>query len=123
MRWFKPNLRGSIYAIFSASSPPSTTEAVEITIEDIRHCMLQLALTAAVPDDRLAMVARRIRYAVDVQALWFLRGDLVGLLASTLGEAAALEKIDAVGDLFEALLPQGMRSRPSPLNGLSKDAA
>jgi hypothetical protein len=101
MRWFKPNLRGSIYAIFSASSPPSTTEAVSITIEDIRHCMLQL----------------------DVQALWFLRGDLVGLLASTLGEAAALEKIDVVSDLFESLLPQGMRSRPSPLNGLSKDAA
>ena len=123
MRWFKPNLRGSIYAIFSASSPPSTTLAVEVNIEDIRHTMLQLALSAAVPDDRLAIVARRIRYAVDVQALWFLRGDLVGLLASSMGEAAALERIEAVSDLFEALLPQGMRSRPSPLSAGPKDAA
>ena len=121
MRWFKPNLRGSIYAIFSASSPPSTTAALEVGIEDIRHSMLQLALAAAVPDDRLASVARRIRYAVDVQALWFLRGDLVGLLASSLGEAAALEKIEDVSDLFEALLPHGMRSRPSPLRGGGKD--
>jgi hypothetical protein len=123
MRWFKPNLRGSIYAIFSASNAPSTTAAVEISIEDIRHSMLQLALTAAVPDERLTIVARRIRYAVDVQALWFLRGDLVGLLASSLGEAAALEKVEAVSELFEALLPNAMRSRTSPLKSAPKDAA
>jgi len=123
MRWFKPNLRGSIYAIFSASSPPSTTAVAEIGIEDIRHSMLQLALTAAVPDDRLAHLARRIRYAVDVQALWFLRGDLVGLLASSLGEAAALERVEAVSELFEALLPNAMRSRQSPLKSAPKDAA
>jgi hypothetical protein len=123
MRWFKPNLRGSIYAIFSASSPPSTTVAAQVDIEDIRHSMLQIALAAAAPDDRLAVVARRIRYAVDVQALWFLRGDLVALLAGSLGEAAALERVGAVSDLFEALLPNAMRSRPSPLKSAPKDAA
>lgn len=123
MRWFKPNLRGSIYAIFSASSPPSTTTAVEVSIEDIRQAMLQLALAAAAPDDRVTLVARRIRYAVDVQALWYLRGDLVGLLAGGLGEAAALERIEAVNDLFEALLPHAMRSRPSPLKSTPKDSA
>ena len=32
-----------------------------------------------------------IRYAGDVQGLWFLRGDLMAALASSHGEAAARE--------------------------------
>ena len=120
MRWFKPNLRGSIYAIFSSSHPPpSTTGLAEISMEEIRDAML--GLLVGLPEDRFAHVTRRIRYAVDVQALWFLRGDLMAALASMHGEATALEEIEAVSQMFEELLPQGMRSRPSPLAAGPKD--
>lgn len=114
MRWFKPNLRNSLHAIFSggpATVPSSVDELYGI--EDIRKKMLDLAST--VPDEESAAARRRIRYADDVETLWFIRGELMGLLARTHGEAAALEQIERVSDMFEDLLPPGLRSRPSPL--------
>jgi hypothetical protein len=115
MRWFKPNLRSSIYALFSAHapSPPTETETT-IDIEDIREAML--ALIIGVGDNRLVHVTRRVRYASDVQALWFLRGDLMAILASTYGESLARAKLEVVSDMFHDMLPQGLRSRPSPLS-------
>ena len=121
MRWFKPNLRNSLHAIFSSSFPPSAaTAAMEYGIEDIRQAMLGL-MTAA-HDEQFPHVVRRIRYATDVQALWFLRGDLLRALASTGGEAAARERLAAVSEMFEDLLPNGLRSRPSPLGTLARHA-
>jgi hypothetical protein len=120
MRWFKPNLRGSIHAIFasSRSSAPPPESSVESTIEQIREAML--ALLALAGEDRFPHVTRRIRYATDVQGLWYLRGDLMAVLASSLGEAAALEQIEVVSQMFREVLPQGLRSRPSPLSSGSK---
>lgn len=118
MRWLKPNLRSSINAIFSlghAAAPP--VSAPGYGIEDIRDSMLAL-----VEDDGdKPHVKRRIRYAVDVQALWYLRGDVMAVLAGRLGEAAARAKLTAINEMFENLLPEGLRSRPSPLNSASKD--
>lgn len=119
MRWFKPNLRGSIHAIFAASmnSAPQTV-TLEFTIDNIRDAML--AMLARPGPDPFPHVTRRIRYATDVQALWFLRGDLMAVLASRDGEAAALEKIEAISDMFKDTLPNGLRSRPSPLSSGSR---
>ena len=115
MRWFKPNLRSSLHAIFSSSLPEEQATARELAdIEDIRDLMLVQLDGSEGPAAQT--VTRRIRYAADVQALWFLRGDLMGVLASRHGEAAAREKIDEVSELFEDLLPEGLRSRPSPLS-------
>jgi hypothetical protein len=116
MRWFSTkDLRSTIYAIFSvstaaASRPPDPGS----TLESIRQAMLDL--TALDPSDRGVFLARRIRYASDLQALWFMRGELMALLARTHGEAAALEKVDSLSSLFADLLPRGLRSRPSPLS-------
>ena len=57
-----------------------------------------------------------IRYATDLQALWFMRGEVMQLLARNEGEAAAREKIDELSSLFADMLPSGLRSRPSPLS-------
>jgi hypothetical protein len=121
MRWFKPNLRGSIHAIFSASHPhaSSQTLAQEIGVEEIRESML--AMIAGIEGDRSPHVTRRIRYAGDVQALWFLRGDLMAVLASSHGETVAREMLETISDMFQNLLPQGLRSRPSPLGGALKE--
>jgi hypothetical protein len=120
MRLFKPNLRSSIHAIFSSSYPSvPPTAAMEIGIEDIRSAML--GLMTAGEDERFPHVVRRIRYAGDVQGLWYLRGDLMAVLASSHGEAAAREKLESLRDMFEDLLPRGLRSRPSPLSSSSRD--
>lgn len=114
MRWYKPNLRNSLHAIFSASLASSRDDPETIiTIEDIRHRMLDLL--AAETSERAATVRRRIRYAVSVEALWFMRGELMAVLSRSHGEAAALEQISMVGEMFDDLLPEGLRSRPSPL--------
>lgn len=121
MRLFKPNLRSSIHAIFSSSYPSvPPTAAMEIGIEDIRSAML--GLMTAGEDERFPHVVRRIRYAGDLQGLWYLRGDLMAALASSHGEAAAREKVETLRDMFEELLPRGLRSRPSPLSSISRDS-
>ncbi|TFZ08269.1 hypothetical protein [Ramlibacter humi] len=117
MRWFKPNLRNSLHAIFSAGLGQARPEEAEsaFTIEDIRQRMLQLVPPDTDGDERTAVVARRLRYADQVESLWFMRGELMAVLARTRGEAAALEAISGVSDMFDNLLPEGLRSRPSPL--------
>lgn len=116
MRWFSTKeLRSTIYAIFSVSTaavsrPPDAGS----TLEDIRQAMLEL--TTLDPSDRGVFLARRIRYASDLQALWFMRGELMALLARTHGEAMALQKVESLSSMFAELLPRGLRSRPSPLS-------
>jgi hypothetical protein len=120
MRWFKPNLRGSIHAIFSLGQPRAPSESVlEISIEDIRISMLEAIGTT--DDAQHRQIRRRIRYAIDVMALWYLRGDLMAVLASKYGEAEARLKLSAITDMFEDVLPEGLRSRPSPLNSTPRE--
>ncbi|WP_232533132.1 hypothetical protein [Ramlibacter pinisoli] len=66
---------------------------------------------------RFPQLTRRIRYAGDIQGLWYLRGDLMGALAAMHGEVVARERIEAITDLFQGLLPGSLASRPSPLVG------
>lgn len=119
MRWFKPNLRSSIWALFGGGAQASQDEAPtdfqpHVTIEDIRKRMLQLA-SHGNASPQAEQVMRRIRYASDVEALYFIRSELMALLATIHGEEVALDAIDAVSEMFEDLLPEGLRSRPSPL--------
>jgi hypothetical protein len=118
MRSFKPNLRSSIHAIFSLGHP-WVPPAAEFDIEDIRSAMLELM--TPVEEARFPHVMRRVRYAGDVQGLWFLRGDLMAALASSHGEVAAREKLETLSEMFEDMLPGGLRSRPSPLSAISRD--
>lgn len=114
MRWFKHSLRNSIYGLLGNPAAP-TDSMLESSTEDIRESML--ALLGDSGPLQFPQVTRRIRYASDVQALWYLRGDLMGALASLHGEAAAREKIQAITRMFQGLLPGGLSSRPSPLVG------
>lgn len=118
MRWLRPNLRNSIHAILTLGQSVSAPASLPAYgIEDIREAMLAL-----VEDDQdNPHVKRRIRYSLDVQALWYLRGDLMSMLAGRHGEAAARSKLTAINEMFENLLPEGLRSRPSPLSVAQKD--
>ena len=111
MRWFKPNIRSSLYGLLGPGGRcDSHLEAAEDTIRD---AMLDLLEAHGVKD--YSHVVRRIRYADDLQALWYLRGDLMAALAASRGEAAARELLAPVTGQFQGLLPGGLSSRPSPL--------
>ena len=115
MRWFKPNLRSSVSAMFSSGHPsvPAESALEEVGIEDIRTSML--ALIGDIEEQKFLHVGRRIRYASEVMGLWYLRGDLMALLASRHGEVQARANLKTITDMFEDMLPKGLRSRPSPL--------
>lgn len=118
MRWFKHNLKSSFFAIFASGTPVAPPESVPaVSVDDIREAML--ALIGETDDQRFAHVARRIRSAMGAIALWYLRADLMGPLAGRDGEAQAREKLQGITDMFEHLLPQGLKSRPSPLAAAS----
>ena len=114
MRWFKGTLRNSIYGLLGNPVAPSDS-MLESGIEDIREAML--ALLDHNGSKQFANVTRRVRYANDVQALWYLRGDVLAALASLHGEAAAREQIQEITQMFSGLLPGSLNSRPSPLMG------
>lgn len=114
MRFFKGTLRNSIYGLLGNPVTPSDS-ILETGTEDIREAML--ALLAEAGSKQFANVTRRVRYANDVQALWYLRGDVLAALASMHGEAAARQKIQQVTRMFDGLLPGSLSSRPSPLMG------
>ena len=117
MRWFiTKDLRSTISAMFTVSTapPPTATEQAE-KMDLIRRKMLALAVLTR--GDRSEALARRIRYAATVETLWYARGELMAQLAKMEGELAAREKVDALSALFRDMLPRGLRSRPSPLDG------
>lgn len=114
MRWLKPNLRSSIYGLLGNPVAPSES-ILESGTEDIRESML--AVLGQNGPKHFPQITRRIRYANDIQALWYLRGDLMAALASMHGEMAAREKVASITSQFRGLLPNGLNSRPSPLVG------
>jgi len=114
MRWLKPNLRSSIYGLLGNPAAPSES-LLESGTEDIREAML--ATLGETGPKLFPQITRRIRYANDIQALWYLRGDLMAALAAMHGEAQARAQIQSMTRMFQGLLPGSLSSRPSPLVG------
>lgn len=111
MRWLKPTVQ-SIYGLLGNSRPASES-VLEDGTEDIRELMLgTLGNDGA---KRFPHITRRIRYANDIQALWYLRGDLMAAMADVYGEKVARHKMASISTQFQGLLPGGLTSRPSPL--------
>jgi hypothetical protein len=107
-------LRNSIYGLLGNAPAPSDS-VMQDGAEDIREAML--AVLGEDGPTRFPQIIRRIRYADDIQALWYLRGDLMAALAALHGEAAARQRVASITDQFQGLLPRGQMSRPSPLVG------
>lgn len=114
MSWFKGNIRNSIYGLLGNPAAPTESVLDEGT-EDIREAMLALLEEAG--SRQFANVTRRVRYANDVQALWYLRGDVMAALAATQGETEARSRVQQITRMFHGLMPGSLNSRPSPLQG------
>ncbi len=112
MRWFKDSLRTSIYGLLGNPAAPSES-TLETGTEEVRETMLSLLGETGMK--QFPHVTRRIRFANDIQALWYLRGDLMGALAAMHGESMARQRVQEITQMFHGLLPGSLTSRPSPL--------
>jgi hypothetical protein len=112
MSWKKSKFASSLMSLFQEA--PADLR-VESGIEDIREAMLE-CLRGVTPSDELAMAVGRLRCAPHVRALWYLRSDVMTLLADRDGEGLARRRIAQITAMFHGLLPPGHSSRPSPLN-------
>jgi hypothetical protein len=75
-------------------------------VEHIRREVLDCL--ASVLDPRVARPAlwEKVQFADDVQALWYLRSDVMHMLSSYCGEAMANAKLDMLTELFRGHLPK-----------------
>lgn len=113
--WLRTKFTSSFFALFAAAHPAEVANEPHCGLEEIREAMLAQLDGIQNPTFR-----RRVTYACDVQGLWYLRGDLMSLLAAKVGEARAQEEIVRITAMFQHLLPSGLRSRPSPFNTPSR---
>jgi hypothetical protein len=110
MRIWKPTIQ-SLFGLLGGAQRSSRD--LDEAVGDIQEAMVQALGDAGMK--RFPHVTRRIQYAPDLQALWYLRGDLMAALASLHGEARARASIQAISDRFQGLLPKALATRPSPL--------
>jgi hypothetical protein len=57
-------------------------------------------------------VAQRVRFAGDLETLWYLRQDVLTALSAIDGEAAARRQMRQINRLFKGGLPGAMGPRP-----------
>lgn len=100
-------------SLFGEASPEKVRE---VSLKEIRQAMLD-CLTGLPEGDLLARVWIRVLYAPDLQALWYLRTDVMTLMCNRLGESLARERITPVTAMFKGLLPAAQTSRTSRLHG------
>ena len=102
-----PQLRNSCMTLLGRTEP--TPQVLNARIEVIREMMLQEL--GDYGEKKFPAVARRIRYAPDVQGLWYARSDVMAILANTYGEMVAREKIAKISGRFNGLLPKSLTGR------------
>jgi hypothetical protein len=92
--------------------PSSTAWVRDHGLEEVRKAMLESLVGLAGSD--VARMSMRLRYAGDIEALWYLRSDLLSTLAPLRGEAGARSVVDRITRLFHGRLPSMPRPAPAP---------
>jgi len=113
MNWKTSKFASSMLSILRSGD--SVLDAkLDHRVEDIRQAMLE-CLREVLPSEELDHIRARVMYGADVQSLWYVRSDIMALLAGTHGEAVAQAQMSALTDMFRGLVPAGMHSRPAGL--------
>jgi hypothetical protein len=112
MRWVKTTI-SSVWGMMGLQPIPNEDELHDRT-EQIRESMLDILGEAGAA--LRPVVRRRIQYAPDLEALWYLRSDWMSTVAATQGEVAAAAHVRRLNISFQGLLPDGLASRPSTLS-------
>jgi hypothetical protein len=87
------------------SDKPSTSQR----LEDIRQSMLDSLEDAGTAP--IVQIERRVLFASDAESLWYLRPELLMVIASKRGERVARQKLEQISAMFVGLLPKGLNSR------------
>nr|WP_315204427.1 hypothetical protein [uncultured Albidiferax sp.] len=112
MAWDSTSIKNSLYSMLGVDTTRVDAGRAQ-QLEQVRSAMLECLEDVEGFDGPL--LRRRVAYAKDVQTLWFLRSDLMGVLASRAGEGAARAQMDKMAPLFQGLLPKGLVSRSNRL--------
>ena len=112
MRWNKPTLRNNLHDLLGRDKPASTAWVRDQGLEEVRSAMLQSLVNAT--GCEAARMGMRLRYAADIEALWYLRTDLLQTLVPLWGEDGAQRVVDEVTALFQGLLPRAPRPPQAP---------
>ena len=104
---FVPQLRTSCMALLgrTETSPQALTDRTEV----IRQLML--SELGEYGEKKFPAITRRVRYAPDIQGLWYARSDVMAILATTYGETLAREKVADISGRFNGLLPESLTVR------------
>jgi hypothetical protein len=70
----------------------------EVVVERARHAML--SALDELRDPGVRALDDKISYARDINALWYLRSDLMNAVASEQGEAAARNTLQGITNIF-----------------------
>lgn len=105
-----PCIKTSCMALLGLARP--TPAVISNRMEEIRQLMLDELGDEG--EKKFPAVTRRIRYAQDIQALWYVRSEVMAILATTHGEAIAREKMVSISGRFKSLLPKGLVQRTGP---------
>ncbi len=111
MSWLRTNLKDSFVALLGGGG--GTPENLDARIDDIRRYMLRELGDAGQKTN--PKLVRTVKFAPEVQDLWYARGELMAEFAALYGEALARKKIGHVTGLFKGLLPDALNSRPTTL--------
>jgi hypothetical protein len=106
MRWNKPNLRHSLHSLLGRDAPASTGWVRDQRLEEVRQTMLRHM--AGLEGGEAVRITMRLRYAIDAEALWYLRTDLRSALAAAHGASLADEALQQITPLFHGLLPHAL---------------
>jgi hypothetical protein len=111
MRWLNSHLKSSLLALLGSTA--LIPRLRQDRIENVRQMMLdELGEFGA---SHFPKIVRRVRYAIDAQALWFVRSEVITVLGAMHGETIAREKISRISQKFKGLVPKGLISRPGSL--------
>ncbi len=98
-----------ILQFFGVSGSASSTPAGEHQLGRIRSAML--AVLQVHGGHSVQRVAQRVRFASDMESLWYLRQDVMLALSAIDGEAAARRQMKAINGMFKGGLPGSMAPR------------
>jgi hypothetical protein len=111
MSWKKSRFASSLMSLFGETAPDASHAS---RLKEARQAMLD-CLVGFDPSEELTYLLNRVQYAPDLQSLWYLRSDMMQLLAGHVGERIAKARIQYVTTLFCAFLPVAQRPRAARL--------
>jgi hypothetical protein len=113
MSWKKSKFGSSLMSLLGEATAERNPQSGML---EIRQAMLDCLDTVGA-GAQYEHIWNRVRFAPDIQALWYLRADVMALLADQLGETAANVRILTITEQFRGLLPAAQKSRPNRLRG------